>query len=45
MPKKKQMDDPPPKVWPFPTWKGAPYKIKRQRKPKPQAPDYPEALF
>ncbi len=42
-----QAVDPPPKVWPFPTWKGQPYtppKKPRVKKRKVSA-DWPEALF
>jgi hypothetical protein len=41
--RKAQPVEPPPKVWPFPTWKGRPYKQPKQPKPKvwetaPEAP-------
>jgi len=36
--------DPPPKVWPFPTWKGQPYKQPKQPKPKVWE-NAPEALI
>jgi hypothetical protein len=34
----------PPKVWPFPTWKGQPYKQPKQPKPKVWE-NAPEALM
>jgi len=36
-------NEPLPTVWPFPTYKGRPYKP--PRKPKPNPMDYPEALL
>lgn len=32
-----------PRVWPFPTYRGKPYKP--PRKPKPAPPTYPEAPY
>jgi hypothetical protein len=41
-----QAVDPPPKVWPFPTWKGQPYKQPKQRKRKTDPTEgIPEALL
>jgi hypothetical protein len=41
-----QAVDPPPKVWPFPTWKGQPYKQPKQRKRKADPTEgVPEALL
>lgn len=49
MSKKTNKGEPPPKVWPFPTWKGAPYKMPRRLKtvpsPAPAVPELPEALM